>query len=71
VGASSVSHKKETLARVVKLLEKDYPKTRIQLRFGYPVFRRRKRSILVGAMAIYQQPPLSVTQSRWHFFAGA
>ena len=23
------------------------------------------------AMAIHQQPPLSVTQSRWHFFAGA
>jgi hypothetical protein len=26
---------------------------------------------IVSAIAIYQQPPLSVTQSRWHFFAGA
>jgi hypothetical protein len=24
-----------------------------------------------NAQLIYQQPPLSVTQSRWHFFAGA
>lgn len=25
----------------------------------------------MSAVGIYQQPPLSVTQSRWHFFAGA